>query len=424
MPSRAPRSRQAPGMRLTAACLIGLTLGAAAAAEPAMSVAWSGYGSLSAYQGSVSGAAVRPEPLTAGMARDGSWRLDGDSRLAAQARLTLPDGHEAVLQLSSSNAVDGHYRPKVMWAYLNWSATPSINLRLGRQTLPVLRQSETRDVGAAQVAVRPNPAVYALNVGTPIDGANLSWEQSTGSSNWRLDLGIGQSQATLSRARFDVRRSLVGALQWQAGAWTWRGSASEFRVDLSNLPLQGAPLLGDCMNCADVLARRAPTQGIKGRLYSSMLIWDASPWELSAEALWRESSSSVLIPRSWGAYVQLTRRIGDWRLHAAVGRQGFKEPPLGLQARPQAPAASIAGLAVLDRYLQTPNDMANVQAGLAWDLAPQVILKLQHERWRALRDRSTGRNGLVVLATPPLGAETPQWNGRARLTTASVDFVF
>jgi hypothetical protein len=390
--------------------------------EPRLS--WSGYGTLSAFQAQVRGAGVRPDPLNAGVSRDGDWRLDGDSRLAGQARLGLPAGLEAVVQLASSNALDGHYRPRVMWAYLNWAAAPSFNVRVGRQTLPVLRQSETRDVGVAQVAVRPNPAVYALSVGAPIDGANATWERSVGSSNWRLDLGAGTSKATLGRTRIDVRRSLVAALQWQDGPWMLRGAASDFRVDLGDLSLSRAPVLADCLNCADLLASRASGQGVAGQIYSSLLVWDGHPWEVSAEAVWRSSSSSVLVPRAWGAYVQISRRQGDWRWHAAAGRQTFKEPALGLAPRADASPASRTGLAVLDQYLQSPNDLENLQAGVALDITPQMVLKLQHEHWRATRDRSTGRNGLIVLAAPPLAAQASQWNGRARLTTVSVDFVF
>lgn len=424
MPWPRPTRRRRP-WRAAPALLTALAAlpGAGAHADNDLQLAWSGYGSLSAFQGAARGAAVRTDPLGAGVSRDGQWRWDGDSRLAGQARLSLASGQEAVVQLASSNAIDGHYRPRVQWAYVSTPAGPDLSLRLGRQTLPVLRQSETRDVGVAQVAARPNPAVYALNVGAPVDGANLSWEPSGATSNWRLDLGVGRSQARLAQTRVDVRRSLVAALQWQDGVWTVRGAASSFRLDLDTRPLAASPALSECLNCASVLADRAPARGVKGQLYSGLLIWDGHPWEVSVEAVWRESNS-VLTPRAWGAYAQVSRRLGDWRLQGALGRLAFREAALGLQARPGASAAGQASVALMDRYLQAPNDLAVVQAGGAVDLAPQLVLKLQLEQWRAVRDRTTGRNGLVVLATPPVGRDTPSWNGRARLTTVSLDFAF
>lgn len=424
MPWPRPSRRRRPWRAAPALLMAGMGLmGPGARADNDLRLAWSGYGSVSAFQAAVSDAGIRTDPLGAGVSREGQWRWDGDSRLAGQARLSLASGQEAVVQLASSNAVDGHYRPKVQWAYVSTPAGPQLSLRLGRQTLPVLRQSETRDVGVAQVAVRPNPAVYSLNVGAPVDGANLSWEPSADSSNWRLDLGVGRSEARLAQTRVNVRRSLVAALQWQDGPWTLRGAASSFRVDVDSRSPAASPAFNACLNCAAVLGDRAPSQGVKGQLYSGLLIWDGHPWEVSMEAVWR-SSNSVLTPRAWGAYAQVSRRLGDWRLHAALGRLAYRESPLGLLADPAASPASQASIALLDRYLQAPNDLAQVQAGAAFDLAPQLVLKLQVEQWRAVRDRSTGRNGLVVLATPPVGRDIPAWNGRARLTTVSLDFAF
>ena len=64
------------------------------------------------------------------------------------------------------------------------------------------------------------------------------------------------------------------------------------------------------------------------------------------------------------------------------------------------------------------------QLGLRLDLAPGLALKLQRDWWRATRDTRTGRNGLVQRASPPLGSQPSSWNGRAQLTTLSLDAAF
>lgn len=408
------------------ALLPALLAPAASAAEPvdAPQFEWGGYGTLSAYRADVQGARIRPDRQNAHTATEGGWRADADSRLGLQGRLRLPGATEAVVQVVSSDAADKPYKPRVEWAYLNWSASESVNLRLGRQTLPFLRHSETRNVGFAQTGVRPNAAVYSLNPGVPVDGANLSWEHGTEQGTWRLDLGAGRASAVYSGVRFDVRRSVTAALNWQSGPWTARVGASDFSVDFRGTSVASPALLALCENCGSVLAARAPTQGLRGRLYSALFVWDSQPWEFVVEAVWRPDSNSVLVPRGRGAYAQLSRRFGEWRVHGATGRQSFREPPLGLQARPEAPPTAATAIGLLDRYLQTPNDLATLQAGVGVDLNPRLVLKLQHERWRALRDRSTGRNGLVLLTTPPLGNAPATWNGRAKLTTVSLDFVF
>lgn len=389
----------------------------------APAVTWGGYGSLSAYRGGIDGAAMRPDPQIARAASGGDWRLDGESRLALQGRVSLAASAEAVLQLSTSSSQDGNLRPRVDWAYVGWNVGGSLNLRLGRQTLPVLRYSESRHAAYAQAAVRPNPAVYVLNPGSPVDGANLSWEHDAASGNWRLDLGAGRSSATTGGTKIDVKRSLVAALQWQGGAMTARLAASSYAVELGQPGFLGTALQSQCSNCDTVLAQRAAYRDLSGRLVSAMLVWDGHPWELSAEALWR-TGSSVLIPGARGAYVQLSRRLGAWQLQGGVGRVYFREPPLGLQAVAGAPPAAVAGLAALDRFLQAPNDLATLQFGFRWDLASGVALKLQQDHWRALRDSSTGRRGLILLDSPPLSPNASTWNGRARMTTLALDFVY
>lgn len=425
MPSSAlPIGGRAPRLRLAAAWLIGVNLGTVALAQPALDVAWSGYGSLSAYRADIRGATLKPDVQFAGGTGDGSWALDGDSRVAVQGRLTLGASTEAVLQLSSSNAQEQHFRPAVEWAYVDWHPDGQISLRIGRQTLPVLRYSESRYVAYAQAAVRPQPAVYVLNTGAPVDGINLSWELGSGEHLWRLDLGAGTSSARVSGRRVDVKRSLVGALQWQHGAWTGRVAAADFQVDLDIPRLLSASLEAQCANCADVLPQRAASRGLRGRLVTAMLVWDQQPWEWSVEAIARPSSSSVLIPRAQGAYLQASRRFDRWQGQAAVGRLRYREPALGLQAGAAAPAAAQASLDLLDRYLQSPFDMDTRQLGLRLDLAPGLALKLQRDWWRATRDTRTGRNWLVQLASPPLGSQPSSWNGRAQLTTLSLDAAF
>lgn len=409
---------------------------AAAHAEPADSpdpapsaaVQWSGYGTVSAYRADIQGARLRPDTQFAGGRGDGDnnshWALDGDSRLALQGRLGLTPSTEAVLQLSTSNAQDHHQRPHVDWAYADWHPDGPVTLRLGRQTLPVLRYSESRYVNYAQAAVRPQPAVYSLSTGSAVDGANLSWELGTEQHVWRLDLGAGRSSAEAGGRRIDVKRSLVAALQWQHGAWTGRVAAADFHIDMGALPLLAPSLLGQCGNCAAVLSQRAATQDIRGRLVTGMLVWDSQPWEWTVEVISRPGSTSLVLPRADGAYIQGSRRVGRWQWQGAVGRLRYREAPLGLQAAATAPASAQASLDAWDRFLQSPFDLDTRQLGVRLDLTAGLALKLQQDWWRAPRDTRTGRNGLVQLTSPPLGAAASTWNGHAGLTTVSLDFVF
>lgn len=406
-----------------AAALLGLC-GASLLARADVSVEWGGYGTLSVYQARVRGASVRPDPFGAETATDGEWRADGDSRLGLQGRARLQDGLEGVLQVSARDDADHRFRPAVEWAYLSWAPSDAWTLRLGRQTLPSLRFAETRYVAYAQTAVRPNPAVYALNPGSPVDGLDVSVERPLGSGTLRLDVGVGISSARRADVRVDVRRLGSATLRWQGGDWTTQLSASDYRMNISGLSLDGAGLDAVCSNCRAALARRAATSGIHGRTYNLLVLWEPADYEVALEMLWRPSSTSVMSPRGWGRYLQVARRWGDWRVFMAGGQLFYLEPPLGLETTAGVPDSARQSVLALDRYLQSPNDLSNLQLGLRRELGEGLALKLQWERWIATRDRSAARNGLVILHTPPLGSQAAGWNGRVQLWTLSLDFIF
>lgn len=400
--------------------LMALSSGARADAA----IEWGGYGTLSVYQARVQGASIRPDPSVAESATAGEWRADGDSRLGLQGRSQLRPGLEAVVQFSSRDDGERRFRPGVEWAYLAWSPTDAVALRLGRQTLPSLRYSETRAVGYAQTAARPNPAVYALNPGSPMDGLNLSVERPLGSGSLRLDAGIGSSSALRPGVRVDVGRLGTMALRWQGGDWTAQASASDYHMDLQGLKIGGPELNTVCTNCETVLAARAATSAIHGRTYNALLLWEPADYEIAFEVLWRPQSSSVVSPRGWGRYVLLARRWESWRFFVAGGQLRYVEPSLGLLPRAGMPAAAQQAVQALDSYLQAPTDLSNLQLGLRHELGEGLALKLQWERWIATRDRSSARRGLIDLLTPPLGSQAPGWNGRAQLLTLALDFVF
>lgn len=402
-----------------------LVLGSAAlVARADVPVKWGGYGTLALYQARVRGASVRPDPSVAESGTEGEWRADGDSRLGLQGRARLRDGVEGVLQLSARDDVERRFRPAVEWAYLSWSPSDSLTLRLGRQTLPSLRYSETRSVGYAQTAVRPNPAVYALNPGTPLDGLNISTEWPVGQGALRFDVGIGSSSARRAGVQADARRIGSAALRWQGGDWTVQMSGSDYHLDFHGLQVGGAGLDAVCANCQPVLAQRAAASGIHGRTYNLSMLWERADYEVAVEVLWRPTSTSTLSPRGWGRYLHVARRWGDWRPYLAGGQLRYLEPPLGLAPVADASAAAAAAVLALDRYLQAPVDLSNLQLGVRHELGDGMALKLQWERWIATRDRTAARNGLVQLLTPPLGRQAPGWNGRAQLITLSADFVF
>jgi hypothetical protein len=383
---------------------------------------WSGYGSLAAHRAQGDGFRLRPDPSVASAAPPGAWRFDGDSRLGLQVRRSLGEVTELVAQVELSDDFDARWRPRLIWAYGSTRVGDNWTLRLGRQTLPTLRYSETRTVGYAQPGVRPPLTVYSLNPGTPIDGINLSWEDSVADGSLKLDLGAGRATTSRPLGQIDLRQSAVVALQWQGRDWLLRTSASMFRLDLTPNPLAALVTSGLCSNCGALQQAGARNRDIKGEMFSALLLWTPGAWEFGLELLERPRASSALVPATRGWALTSAWRSGAMQAHVAVGQQRPREKPLGLQAGASAPPGLVESV---DRLLaQTGQDLRTVQIGLRWDWSRQLALKLQQERWHAWRQQGFGRSGVLEVAGPPLTPQTSSWNGVAVLSTISLDFVF
>lgn len=390
----------------------------------AQSVQWSGYGTLAAYQAHGEGVRLRPDSSVANSAGDGQWRADGDTRLGIQARWSPLADVEAVLQAETRDDLDRGWKPELRWAYLAFRPAPDWMLRLGRQELPFLQHSETRSVRYAQPTVRPDPSVYSLNPGAPIDGVNLAWERPLAGGTLRAEGGWGRSSSVRAQNHIEVHQLTSVMTQWQNSQLLLRLASSDFRLDLGRDPLAQLAASGLCSNCAELATGAVRSRDIRGRVIAMLLAWESGPWGVSAEALQRSRSNSVLLAHSHGWSLQGRYRSGAWQPYVSLGTLRSTEPSPGLQAAPGLPAAAVKTVQAFDRFLQQPFDQRTVQLGLRWDFAERMALKLQWERWTALRDTQVGRQGEINLLAPPLGTQAANWNGVARMTSLSLDFVF
>lgn len=383
---------------------------------------FAGFGTLSAYRGGDDVVGVKPDPRTPNSSH-GEWRTNGDTRLAGQARWQMTDRLEAVMQVLVQDDLAKRLRPRTEWAYIGWSPAPAWTLRLGRQTLPFFWVSETRNVGYAQTAVRPMNTVYSLNPGAAVDGLNLSWVGDALGGLVSLDLGGGTARVDLSSGSIDINRSAVLVGGWRRGDWQVRAGVSSYAVDLKNSGAAALLNARGCANCNEVLAPRAALSS-EGRLAYLGLVWQSHDWTFTAEGVVRDSNS-LLVAKSAGWYAQASRRIGAWTPYVSVGQTVLRESPLGLQAVSNASEAVVQGLKTLDAYLQSPFDRRVIQAGVRLDLGEHWALKFQQDFWTATRDRSTGRTAELSLNAPPLGPPLQKsWDGRASMSTISLDFVF
>ncbi len=390
-----------------------------------------GYGTLAAHVADDPVVGVRGDGRNRNTSLNGRVRFDGDSLLALQSRFEFAPGLQAVWQLLARDDVRYGQRPRNEWIYLGWDAQPNLNLKLGRTALPVFLHSETRHLGYAQTTARPVNTVYQLNPFTHVDGLALRHARSLGQGELRTEFSAGRAELALPSGTIDANRMVSLALRYDEGPWSLRVAGSDYRFDmhLANVQRLYSQLIAGttaCTNCAAVLAARAPLEGVHAQVQTVALQHESGSWSLTAEIA-RRSSNNSIVADSLAWYVLAAHRLGDWSPYAVLGEIRFKEPPLGLQTHPAAPAAARQANQLIDLYLQTPNDRRITQLGLRWDFHARAALKLQWERYRATREgRITGQSHyLEVPAPPPIGPyQGPAWDGRVNQWSLNLDFVF
>jgi len=177
-------------------------------------------------------------------------------------------------------------------------------------------------------------------------------------------------------------------------------------------------------HCATVLAERAPAR-FKAALDTAALTLELGDWSVQSEWM-RRRSGSVLVADSIAWYAQLSRRIGAFTPFLGLGQTRFTEAALGLRTVAGAPPAAQAGNLAIDRYLQSANDRRSWQAGLRWDCAENMALKLHVEWLKNTQETRLGQTGtLSYPAIPPIGSYSgPAWDGRLRVIGLNLDFVF
>ena len=93
------------------------------------------------------------------------------------------------------------------WGFVRWLPTDTIAVRAGRMSLPVFAVSDYREVGYANVLLRPIEDVYSLIPLRRFDGIDVTLDSEIGGAlvRWQAPVRSG--------AREDLRGSRAGRAQ-------------------------------------------------------------------------------------------------------------------------------------------------------------------------------------------------------------------
>jgi len=387
----------------------------------------SGFGTLGAAWNSTDEAGfTRDASQPHGATRTPDGRVD--SRLGLQADGTLSSTLRGTLQVVSKYNYDGTFRPEFAWAFLGWAPVPEIEARAGRLGIESFMNADSRDVGYSYLWVRPPVECFGLIPITRMDGADLTGTiQLGGSATLRLKAFYGaivsEQIPVTGYPNLDLSGDRIGGAiaEVQGGPWRARMAYARFQVrkgfppPVSNLPGYldtYATLLGD-PGLTQTAAGAALKDGVF-QWYSAGVTYEEGRVQGQA-VLNHLGSDKISIPASWAGFVSLGCRLGQVTPYGLFSRIASRQQGLPyLGALPYLPGPQAAQVVSAVAQLAAANEdtRSTVAAGLRWDWHANLDCKFQVERIHAANPGSLWNNA------------QPDWNGRATVLTAVVDFVF
>ncbi|MGB9989375.1 hypothetical protein [Pseudoduganella rhizocola] len=330
------------------------------------------------------------------------FRTGVDSNFGIQGTFQLTERLSAVAQgLVSKNATDA-YGAELTWAFLKYKLNEDWSVRLGRTTPPNYLISDFRNVGYANLMIRPPGDMYRqITVGS-IDGVDLLYQRSVGDTTYTAQLNTGRGKRTVPNGAFvDFDRMTTLHLVAEHGPYTFRYGHTDARFSfrdavplitlLAGLRNAGFGNVADALNPYD---RHGKFDSLGfGLDYKNVL--------LQAEYA-KKKINSRAVPDTTSWYAQLGYRYGQltpYFMHS-YSRQ---DVPRSFDGLPAASPANNATKAPQQR---------DYALGLRWDFAKSAALKLQVDHIRP-RD---GAGGFIKA--------TPQFKGPVNVYAAGVDFVF
>lgn len=354
-----------------------------------------------------------------GAGRTARWSSHVDSRLGGQLDFTVTPRWSAVVQVVTEQRADNSYQPRLEWANLKYQVTPELALRLGRIALPVFIAADYRKVGYAYPWIRTPTEVYGALPLANSDGADLSW-------HWNGDAVRGTTQVLYGRTRVPLfggtrlRGSGIAGLSHtvERGALSARASVLTAQLSLGLFPGLFDALRGFGAQGRD-LGRRLEIERKRASAMSLGLDYDPGRWFVMGEAGYTKVDGYLGSTRS--GYLSAGWRHGNLTPYAGYARVRGAMPhgpnALVLSGLP-APAAALGATlntALSAILMKSVSSQSTLSAGLRWDAAPDVALKLQHEH---VTTRS-GSRGMFINLVPGY-----QSGRTAHVTSAALDFVF
>ncbi|KGM41227.1 hypothetical protein JY96_17355 [Aquabacterium sp. NJ1] len=405
-----------------------------------------------------------------------------DSKLALQGTYKFTPTISATSQVMLRYTADSEYYPSVDWAFAKWQAMPALSFRAGRMGAPFFMVSDFRNVGYANIPIRPPLDVYGLVPTDQFEGADATYQYNLGSTTFNFNLWGGESiadyrsainkgatalppstfelkkqhginisaemdngltlRAGYSKAKFNLSSTSISSLY---SAATCLGAAAQFGVNtcplyssygLTNtagMQTAAAGMAAQTIASTDVLA----TNGKNISFVDFGFTYDQDAWVVSGEYTKRRSSGFIADTTAW--YGLVGYRVAKFTPYVGLSK-------ISVNSANIAPGSVTPGsVAVVDVNTGTFNAVsqgiaANINSsvqslmdvqklsqrtitlGTRWDISSSLALKFQWDQIHKPADSW----GMFFTKDPSTTQAQSFLTSRRKVNvlSASMDFVF
>jgi hypothetical protein len=329
-------------------------------------------------------------------AKGGAWAFDADSLLGLQFDLAQQSDLSGTIQVIDRKRETSSFDPEIEWAFVKYQIFPEWRVRIGRVLTPVFMDSESRFVGYANTAVRPNTHTFTSFPLSNHDGADLAFRHL-------IDNGVLSLTAYYGASKLDLPANSAGDLSYKAdslygftAAWEseslklWFSHVqTDIRISGSGTAsyrllqngLSSAASLG-CASCSVEAVKLGNLLENTGYQLTNIGVRQSlGDWVLSGELAESQQKDSALQVGK-AALFQLAYAMNQWTPYLLAGRTlttqnnqaAISANDIATVGLPGPHAAMLAYNALLTNQ----NNSRSTQAvGMRWDAIKNVAVKAE-----------------------------------------------
>jgi len=343
----------------------------------------SGYGTLGYAWLDDKNAEYRTGEGKSGANNEGSFEVD--SRIALQLDGTFSSRLSGSLQAIARQDESGDLGAQLEWGFLRFLPSERIELRVGRMSLPVFSISDFREVGYANVLLRPPEDVYSQVPIRRFNGADITVESLVLGSLITVQLIGGTAREKVSNGLEPDIKQLLGLSTWiERGPIKARVNITGAEIDINSrsesikrllqgidLTLTLVPELGNKLDPVKADLTSEPAALI---FTSFGLSADFDSYFVDFEYASRRIDNWVGNVDSWSVVAGFS--IGRFDPYVFVSSN--KNLPSGQRVTlPDSPELSALELGI--NRLYAPGSQSTTGAGIRFDLTEKIALKSQLE---------------------------------------------